>query len=104
MLQAAGDLAPLLNQAKEFTFTTALIFAVARLWVSRENALRQLVDTTKTTTQALVEASEAQKEMRKIVEESTHAKEALTEAIHALTASLGSLPCTVEEKKNNSRR
>ena len=78
--------------------------AVIVLWRALSKKDDQLTATIKVVTDALVNSADAQKEMRKVLEESTHAKEALTTAINNLGNAMGRLPCQLDAEPAPKRK
>jgi hypothetical protein len=105
----------LFPQIERLTLQGALILAVFVLWRSlqrkdSQNAALveakelQITKLVETTTAALITGAETQRELRKIVEESTIAKRDLTSAIEKLATSMGVLPCAAEERRDAGKR
>ena len=103
-----------LNAAEHLTLDTALVLAVIVLWRSleaeRKRTLANVVEererdvqVTKSVTQALVAATDSNRELRIIITESVEAKQRLTvaadretDAIERLSVAIGRLPCTTD--------
>lgn len=81
------------GQVERLGLTGALILAVGVLWRSQVRKDEQLQTITKEVAQALAFNTDTQKELRKIVEDSTKAKQDLKIAIDELTNGIGKFPC-----------
>jgi hypothetical protein len=101
ILQAAGAMGPLsspgefpwLAQVEHLGLTGALLIAVVVLYRSNVKKDEQLIIATEHNTAALTAQIETNRELRKIIEDSVHAKQELKAAIDLLGKSLGELPC-----------
>jgi H2-forming N5,N10-methylenetetrahydromethanopterin dehydrogenase-like enzyme len=105
----------LFEQAEHVTLTSALILAVIMLWktVNRKDeqitkVTQQMIDatasSTASTTAALVQTSNTNTELRKVVEESVEAKKKLATAIEELGLRMNTLPCVSQEAEDRGGR
>jgi hypothetical protein len=88
----------LLNQANNLTLSGALIVAVGVLWRALAKKDDAVLTATKTVTEALITASNSNRELRKVIEESVRANKEINSSIDELRASLAALPCILAGK------
>jgi hypothetical protein len=92
------------GQIERLGLTGALIVAVGVLWRSQARKDEQLREITKQVAEALAFNTDTQKELRKIVEESTKAKQELGAAIEDLSRGLERFPCQAPNDWNRTER
>ena len=80
-------------QVERLGLTGALVVAVGVLWRSMSRKDDQLILLTKQAAEALAFNTDTQKELRKIVEESTKAKMELKDTVDGLRRGLAKIPC-----------
>jgi len=80
-------------QVERLGLTGALVLAVGVLWRSMSKKDEQLMSLTKQAAEALAFNTDTQKELRKIVEESTIAKRELKESVDGLRTGMAKIPC-----------
>ena len=95
-----GDASDTVFMVERITLEGALVVAVAVLWKSKGETDKNLALITREMVSALSFNIDTQKELRKIVEESTTAKQLLTQAIENLKTGMERFPCQLEVEKH----
>jgi hypothetical protein len=99
-LQAVPDSpVAIVGQLERVGIVGASLGACVVLWRTLQKKDDQNLQLVKAVSEALVASTDAQKELRKIVEESTRAKEHLTQAIDKLTVIVGG--CTQHQQERD---